>query len=55
MDSDEQFDIAQLDESMPYAEEHDMVIGYREHRADALHRVIFDWGFTLLMNLLFAT
>ncbi len=32
-----------------------MVIGHRERRADALHCVIFDWGFTLLMNLLFAT
>ncbi len=53
MDSDGQFDIAQLDEFMPWAEGHDMVIGYREHRADALHRVVFGWGFTLLMNLLF--
>ena len=53
MDADGQFDITQLDEFMLYAEGHDMVIGYREHRADALHRVIYGWGFTLLMNLLF--
>jgi len=55
MDSDGQFDIGQFGEFMPYAEGHDMVIGYREHRADAPHRVIFAWGFTVLMNLLFAT
>ena len=53
MDADGQFDITQLDEFVPHAKMHDMVIGYREHRADALHRVIYGWGFTLLMNLLF--
>ncbi len=40
MDSDrQQFDIGQFGEFMPYAEGHDMVIGYPEHRADAPHRV----------------
>jgi glycosyl transferase family 2 len=53
MDADGQFDITQLGEFLPYAEGNDMVIGYRKRRADALHRVIYGWGFTLLMNLLF--
>jgi glycosyltransferase involved in cell wall biosynthesis len=53
MDADGQFDISQLDEFMPHAREHDMVIGYREHRADAAHRVLYGWGFTLMMNALF--
>jgi glycosyltransferase involved in cell wall biosynthesis len=53
MDSDGQFDIAQLDEFMPYTHKHDMVLGFRERRADALYRVLYGWGFTFLMNLFF--
>ena len=53
MDADGQFDITQLDEFVPNIAGHDMMVGYRKRRADALHRVLFGWGFTLLMNLLF--
>lgn len=53
MDADGQFDINELDAFVPFSEAYDMIIGYRAYRADPLHRVIFGWGFTLLMNALF--
>jgi len=53
MDSDGQFDISQLDIFLPHTPTHDMLLGYRVHRADTTIRVILGWGYTVFMNFLF--
>jgi glycosyltransferase involved in cell wall biosynthesis len=40
-DCDLQFDIAEIAKLLPYAERYPVVLGYREKRADPLHRKIF--------------
>ncbi len=53
MDSDGQFDINELDALNNYAKDYDLIIGWRKRRADAWHRRLFGFGYTLTMNILF--
>lgn len=53
MDSDGQFDIRVLDSFLPFAENNDVVAGYRDNRADSWWRLVLTWGYMLLINFLF--
>lgn len=52
-DADKQFDLKEIHKLLPLAEEADLVIGYRPHRRDPLHRRFLGWGWNFLVNLLF--
>ena len=54
MDADGQFDMTNLEEFFPHTDTHDMLLGYREKRADTPLRVLLGWGYTTCMNVLFA-
>jgi len=55
MDSDGQFDIIDLDKFLPFVPENEVLIGYRENRADSLIRSVNAWLYhqyiILLLNL----
>lgn len=53
MDSDDQFDIRELDKLIPHLGEVDVVLGYRQHRQDHLGRKLNAFGWKCLVNLLF--
>lgn len=53
MDSDRQFDIADLVYLAPLAGDYDMVAGYRIQRNDPFHRTLFGKTFRLAMKVLF--
>ena len=53
MDSDNQFDIRELDKLIPHLGEVDVVLGYREHRQDHLGRKFNALGWRTLVDLLF--
>lgn len=53
MDSDNQFDIRELDKLIPHLGKVDVVLGYREHRQDHLGRKFNAFGWKMLVNLLF--
>lgn len=53
MDADGQFDITNLDSFLPSTDDADMILGYREHRADRWSRRVLTWGYTRLMGMLF--
>ncbi len=53
MDSDNQFDIRELDKLIPHLGSVDVVLGYREHRQDHLGRKFNAFGWKTLVNLLF--
>lgn len=53
MDSDNQFDITELDKLIPHLANVDVVLGYREHRQDHLGRKFNALGWRTLVNLLF--
>lgn len=53
MDSDNQFDIRELDRLIPHLGEVDVVLGYREHRQDHAGRKFNALGWRTLVNLLF--
>lgn len=53
MDSDNQFDIRELDKLIPRLSEVDVVLGYREHRQDHLGRKFNAFGWRCLVDLLF--
>ena len=52
-DSDNQFDVNELEKLMALIESADMVIGYRAPRADPAMRRLNAWGWKQLVNLLF--
>ena len=52
-DSDKQFDVAELREFLPLLDGADLVIGYREPRADPLIRRLNGWGWNAIVRLLF--
>lgn len=52
MDADGQFDVKDFDKALPFLGKYDMVIGYREKRADPFARKIFSSGFNILFKLL---
>lgn len=53
MDADGQFDIGELESFLPYVKSYDVIIGYRQQRADSWWRVLMTWGYTFLIKLLF--
>ncbi len=53
MDSDNQFDIREMDKLIPHLKDHDVVLGYREHRQDHLGRKFNALGWRTLVDLLF--
>ena len=53
MDSDNQFDIREMDKLIPHLAEVDVVLGYREHRQDHLGRKFNALGWRTLVNILF--
>lgn len=53
MDSDNQFDIRELDKLVPHLGRVDVVLGYREDRQDHLGRKFNAFGWKCLVNLLF--
>jgi len=53
MDSDGQFDISDIDRMLPSVNESDVLIGYREDRADSLVRSLNAWLYTMYIALLF--
>ncbi len=50
MDSDGQFDIADLERFFPYIKDYDAVIGYRMQRQDNKLRKLNAWGWKLLVG-----
>jgi glycosyltransferase involved in cell wall biosynthesis len=52
-DSDRQFDVTELGKLLPLTEEADLVVGYRAPRKDPFMRVLFGWGWSALVTLLF--
>jgi glycosyltransferase involved in cell wall biosynthesis len=54
MDSDGQFDIADIDALLRLREQgHRAVLGYRKHRRDPFPRLVNAWGWNMLVSLLF--
>ncbi|HEV2238399.1 MAG TPA: glycosyltransferase family 2 protein, partial [Ktedonobacterales bacterium] len=54
MDSDGQFDIADIDALLRLREQgHRAVLGYRKHRRDPFPRLVNAWGWNILVSLLF--
>lgn len=53
MDSDLQFDIAEIKKFMPYTKSYDFIIGYRQGRADPLKRIYISKVYNLLVSILF--
>ncbi|MEQ9618259.1 MAG: glycosyltransferase family 2 protein [Deltaproteobacteria bacterium] len=53
MDSDGQFDILDLDRLLRHAGEKEIVIGYRENRADSMIRSLNAWLYSMYIRLIF--
>lgn len=52
-DGDKQFDVREIGRFLPRMEGADLVIGYRNPRRDLLPRLVFGWGWWLVVTLLF--
>lgn len=52
MDSDGQFDIADIQHFFPYIRNYDAVIGYRVKRQDSWMRTLNAWGWKMLVGLI---
>jgi glycosyltransferase involved in cell wall biosynthesis len=52
-DGDKQFDVDELEEFLPLLDGADLVIGFREPRADPLIRRLNGWGWNTIVTLLF--
>src|SRR3972149_11883961 len=53
MDSDGQFDISDLDRLIPFIKDYEVIVGYREKRADPFIRSLNTWLYHLFIRLLF--
>ena len=53
MDSDGQFDISELDRFLPYIDDSNVVIGYRENRADSFMRTLNAWLYHVYIRAIF--
>lgn len=51
-DSDLQFDLEEIPLLLEWIEQFDIVAGYRAHRADPWHRILFAWGWNRLVRML---
>jgi glycosyltransferase involved in cell wall biosynthesis len=52
-DGDRQFDVGELKDFVPRLEQADLVIGYRNPRRDSMIRLVYAWGWRLVVTLLF--
>lgn len=52
-DSDRQFDISNLKDLLEYADDYDIVVGFRKNRQDPLKRKFLSWGYNVLVKALF--
>jgi len=52
-DSDRQFKLEEIDRLLSKMDEADMVVGYRAPRRDPFLRVLYGWGWSALVTLLF--
>jgi glycosyltransferase involved in cell wall biosynthesis len=52
-DSDNQFDLSELEYFLPLVRDHDMVIGFRVYRYDTVVRSMLSWGYNRLVRVLF--
>jgi glycosyltransferase involved in cell wall biosynthesis len=52
-DGDHQFDMNDLDKVLPFIEDHDIVVGYRQNRQDSRLRLFLARGYNRLIRLLF--
>ncbi len=52
-DGDAQFDVREIRKLLPLLDSADLAIGYRAPRRDPFHRLVYAWGWNLLINLLF--
>jgi glycosyltransferase involved in cell wall biosynthesis len=52
-DGDKQFDVSELQDFLPMLDGADLVIGFREPRADPLIRRLNGWGWNTIVTLLF--
>jgi glycosyltransferase involved in cell wall biosynthesis len=52
-DSDNQFDVSELEWFLPLIREYDVVVGFRVYRYDAVLRSIMSWCYNRLVNVLF--
>jgi glycosyltransferase involved in cell wall biosynthesis len=52
-DSDNQFDVSELEQFMPQTAGYDMVVGFRTNRCDPLQRSLYSWLYNALVGLLF--
>ncbi|MFQ6015821.1 MAG: glycosyltransferase family 2 protein [Anaerolineae bacterium] len=52
-DSDRQFVLDELNDLLPMMDGADIVAGYRAPRRDPFHRVLFGWGWSMVVALLF--
>ena len=50
-DSDGQFDLKEVATLLEQADGYDIVAGYRARRQDPLHRLLFAWGWNILVRL----
>jgi glycosyltransferase involved in cell wall biosynthesis len=53
MDSDQQFDIAEITALLPYVPHHDIVAGYRIRRQDPMYRRLYGKLFGIVVTILF--
>lgn len=52
-DSDGQFDLEEITRLLAYVDSYDLILGYRENRADPLHRRLNGWAWSSLVRFLF--
>lgn len=52
-DSDGQFDLEEIAKLLPYVDDYDMILGYRENRADPMHRKLNAWAWGTMVRFLF--
>jgi glycosyltransferase involved in cell wall biosynthesis len=52
-DSDNQFDVGELEWFLPLTEEYDVVVGFRVYRYDSVLRSVMSWCYNRLVNVLF--
>ena len=52
-DSDNQFDVREISNLLPFIKDSDIVCGFRIYRFDPLTRLVLSWGFNLLVRITF--
>ncbi|MFT4939438.1 MAG: glycosyltransferase involved in cell wall biosynthesis [Paraglaciecola sp.] len=52
-DSDGQFDLEEISKLLKHVDNYDMILGYREKRADPLHRKLNAWAWGTMVKVLF--